>query len=294
VDCLTTKDFTCGQGTSCNAPGSVCGKPMMILADGGLTCQPGADGGGCFTVPVTVNCCDEASGFKNDTCRVDSSGVPRCFGGGTPSCPYGYTGQPGCCIGAGASCQFSSQCCSGMPCVPDDAGVPRCTVPQCISLGASCTPGGTGASACCTGDCLAVSELSYACQMPSPVPDAGTDAGTGCSLNGAGCSTGTQCCSGTCSGGVCTTITCQPQGGACSANADCCSGYQCTINPGSTTGTCQVGQTCGSAGQSCSPSNLCCGEGSTLKCTDSSDIPCTGSTACTCKYIVGKIQPTWP
>ena len=69
---------------SCNGVGNICGAP--VLRDGG-------------SIHASQNCCN---GMK-EVCKLDSSGIPRCFGGQSGNCPTGYTGQAGCCIATGGS-----------------------------------------------------------------------------------------------------------------------------------------------------------------------------------------------
>ena len=104
VSCATGR---CDNGQSCNGVGNICG--AQVLPDGG-------------SVNASQNCCD---GMK-DVCKLDSSGIPRCFGGQSGNCPTGYTGQAPCCIAENQLCQFRDQCCSGSLCLPADGGVLRC------------------------------------------------------------------------------------------------------------------------------------------------------------------------
>jgi hypothetical protein len=240
----------CDNGNACNGVGTICGHPLA--PDGGPARLPD---GGVFTVNTNSNCCDG----KGSVCKVDSSGVPRCFGGCSPSdvcspgCPLGYTGQSPCCITAGANCQLSGQCCDGKLCLPTDGGF-ACSAPTCKAVGASCTVGSTD---CCPGtSCLLAAGGSYVCQ-----PQGGqSDGGPQCAANGGSCSSGTDCCSGICNGNVCQApATCQPQTYQCTSTADCCSGLVCNIPGGSTVGTCQPNSVgCQGAGQPCSTTRTCC------------------------------------
>jgi hypothetical protein len=279
--------ITCEADNRCTASGVSC-------QDVGLTCgAPVLPDGGKINAPQ--DCCDG----HQTVCKVDSSGIPRCFGGcptGTcPSqCPNGYTGQAGCCIAAGNVCQFKDQCCNGLPCVPDtsDGGyVLRCTAPTCLPLGTLCGASADG-GACCEGTvCQAAIEGPYACQAPAPdggtadggTTDGGTTDGGSCKVNGSSCTSGIECCSAVCTSGTCQTpVTCEPQNGPCTANADCCTGLQCTVQPGQPTGTCQPGATCPSAGQQCSPTVPCCPG---LSCTQQGTyVLCNGTTACSCVF----------
>lgn len=271
VQCTNNR---CDNGQSCNPVGNTCG--AQVLADGG-------------SIPESQNCCDG----RKEVCRVDSSGIPRCFGGGSV-CDGGYNGSPGCCIPTGELCQFKDQCCGGAPCVPGADGLLRCTTNTCQPLGATCDIGDAG---CCSGyECLGSGELgSAACQIPPTASDGGgtvgDDGGTGadggggstCKPNGSTCATSTDCCSTICDNGTCQTpVSCQPEGSICTASSDCCTGFACNVPSGQSTGTCQQAS-CPSAGQACSPASGCC---SGLLCLQSSGATCDGTTACTCTVTI--------
>lgn len=281
----------CDNGQACNPVGNICGRQTLSCGF-----RAGGDGGG--GVNASENCCDG----KKEVCKCDSAGIPRCFGGGSASCPNGYDPtDPNCCIAQGSPCQFSDQCCGGIPCVPPgDGGAGLfCDKPSCQPIGTTCTPGqDAGPSSCCAGtQCLPVVEVNqYACQYPQAAGDGGATSGDGgttggdggggptCKANGATCSAGTDCCSAICTGGICQApSTCQPQGGTCTTPADCCAGLACNINPGSSTGTCGAGSTCNAAGQACTPNSNCC---SGLACYDDSNGGvCNGTHACHCKIF---------
>ncbi|HET6984625.1 MAG TPA: hypothetical protein VFI53_20945 [Myxococcaceae bacterium] len=265
----------CDNGQSCNPTGNICGAP--VLPDGGH-------------INASQNCCNDFSAGK-DVCKLDSSGIPRCFGGASAQCPTGYTGQPGCCIAAGNECQFKDQCCGGSPCVPGQDGKLRCaTASSCKTAGTTCDP---QANDCCSGTTCGRTDTGYACQTPpaggtdAGTPDAGTpDAGV-CNANGATCSTNTDCCSDRCIGDpgnrTCQApLACQPQGSTCTSTADCCTGYSCSIPNGSTTGTCQT-STCTGAGQACTVNDQCC---TGLSCLDSTNYYCSGTGDCTCRALL--------
>lgn len=264
---------TCDNGTTCRAPGTICGKP--VYPDGGYVQLP--DGGGDYEVNHETNCCD---GYRitgvEQTCRLDRTNVPRCFGGGSAQCPGGYTGEAGCCIADGEYCEFRDQCCNGALCLAGEDGTRRCTLSSCLQVGAECDPTSSG---CCNGtQCLATSEITYACQAPSD--------GGSCLANGASCSSGGSCCSGICDGTCQAPTVCQPEGSSCSVSGDCCSGLSCQTPTGGGAGTCVSGSTCSSAGQSCSPTSLCCNEGTELACLSTSGTACDGTTACACEFIL--------
>lgn len=260
---VTCSSNRCDNGRSCNGVGNICGEGK--LPDGGIV-----------KINAPQSCCDG----QKDVCKVDSSGVPRCFGGcptGTcdSTCPSGYTGVEPCCIASGNTCQFSDQCCGGALCLPGPAGVHTCQRPNCAPVGAQCTPGG---GECCSGtECRATSELTYACQLPAG------DGGTTCKANGTGCGAAAECCSGICNGTCQEPMACQPGGGICNSSADCCSGLQCIVPGGATSGTCEEGSVCSSSGQACSPTVQCC---TGLSCRTSTGSLCDGTTACTCRVII--------
>ncbi|MHB8872467.1 MAG: hypothetical protein ACYC8T_02155 [Myxococcaceae bacterium] len=282
VECQDAPSGRCDNGQSCNGVGNICG--AAVLPDGGK-------------INASQNCCDGPPGSPNQPpyrgCRLDSSGIPRCFGGcpggvcdGT--CPNGYTGVEPCCIAQGVACQFKDQCCNGAPCLPSGDGGLVCGVTvSCLPVGASCA---ADAGSCCLGtNCLATGELSgEVCQNPS---DAGiTDGGPVCKGNGSGCAVNNECCSSLCTlpgdggAGVCQPPgSCQPQGGICTATGDCCTGTQCIVPPGQVSGTCQV-STCAGQGQACSGAANCCGG---LTCLDAANNLCSGTGSCTCQVIIG-------
>jgi hypothetical protein len=265
----------CDNGQACNGVGNICGEAR--LPDGGLV-----------RINASQNCCD---GMKQ-VCKLDRSGVPRCFGGGSGNCPNGYTGEPGCCIDIGNVCQFRDQCCNGALCLPGDGGVLRCQGSTCTPLGGTCTTDGD----CCGGLCLGGVCRTFT-QNPGDggavtpdggggiivLPDGGVvllDGGTLCAPNGASCTFSNDCCSSICTNGVCGTPTvCQPLGGVCTASADCCSGTTCSIPPGSNSGTCAQAA-CISAGQTCRAGGTSCCSG--LSCLTSSLTPCGATGQCTC------------
>ena len=257
----------CDNGQACNGVGNICGAPHLV--DGGPATYPD---GGIIQVNAPQDCCNG----HQQVCRLDSSGVPRCFGGGSVSCLAGYTGLAPCCIQTNQLCQFSDQCCSSAKCLPGDGGF-YCTLPNCAGLGTTCTPA-PGANSCCNGTyCLQTSIPSggYACQLSS-----GPDGGGTCAANGSACDAGVGCCSQICTSGSCQApAACQPLSGACTSTSDCCAGLGCSIPGGSTTGTCQQGS-CPGSGQACSATGPCC---SGLVCLNASSTTCTaGDPACTC------------
>lgn len=282
VDC---RENRCDKPNGCNPVGNICGSGM--LPDGGI-----------IDVNAREACCDG----QKAVCKVDSAGVPRCFGGCPSgqcpaSCPSGYTGEAGCCIPQDSTCQFSDQCCNGNRCLPGANGAFTCQpAPTCDPVGTVCDP---AASGCCAGTaCRAIDELTYVCRPTGTSPGGGTDGGTGgvdagtggadagpiCRPNGQTCSSGAGCCSGICTGGTCQAPqACQPQASACTSASDCCTGLGCRIPGGASVGTCEPGSTCSAGGQACSPNSPCCFG---LSCETSMGAACDGTQPCTCAVII--------
>jgi hypothetical protein len=281
----------CDNGQSCNPVGNICGAPVL-------------PGGG--SVNASQNCCDG----RKEVCKLDSSGIPRCFGG-CPNdvcpmeCPTGYDpNDPSCCIPTGEECQFRDQCCNFAPCVPNANGILVCGAqPDCVIVGEECTPGAPpGANGCCEGTTCAESSTPgiFVCNPgmldpggnrdggvnDGPVADAGDvgprDTGIApCAPNGATCGSADQCCSGICDNGICgAPQQCQPQSAVCTSSADCCAGLTCDVPVGQSMGTCEPGAQCGATGQACTPASACC---SGLACRSiGTQDACDGTTACVC------------
>jgi hypothetical protein len=250
---VTCDQNRCDNGQSCNPVGNICG--ATVLPDGGKINAP-------------QSCCDG----QKDVCKLDSSGIPRCFGGRTGECPSGYTGTAPCCIAEGQTCQFRDQCCNGLPCLPKTDGGEgyACQGNSCLPLGADCGSGGT----CCAGTVCQGGEFGSSCQTPT------TPVGT-CKANGTSCTTSGSCCSGQCIDGSCAVPReCQPQAGACTTSADCCTGLQCNLNGG--VGTCGAAS-CSSSGQTCSTAVPCC---SGLQCLNGTYNPCTEGQSCQCVVVL--------
>ncbi len=93
----------------------------------------------CNISSARANCCDGLG--ANGTCKLDPLGVPRCDGLGMD------------CREVGETCATSGDCCpdpdTGIhpPCVPDEDGVLRCGVDECVQMGNECTIDGD----CCSG-----------------------------------------------------------------------------------------------------------------------------------------------
>ncbi len=284
VTCEAQLGNRCDQGQACNAPGVTCGAPVL-------------PGGG--HIPASQDCCDG----KKEVCKLDSSGIPRCFGGGSPTCPTGYDPTiPSCCIQAGQACEFRDQCCNYEPCVlatPTATKKTCAAVSSCLPLGGVCT--GAPPDNCCDGTTCQATEAGFACQSAAPSCNvngvacttasnccSGICTGTpsqcaACKANGDACTAGTQCCSQICdaTGHCAAPLACQQKDGLCASSQDCCSGLNCAIPAGQLTGTCQS-SACSGAGAACSAAQPCCAG---LDCDNIGSYTfCDGTTACVCKY----------
>lgn len=277
----------CTNGTACRPAGDLCGKPTVIFPDGGIACAPNGTGG-CFTTTSETNCCNgNKVGGMETVCRVDQGGIPRCFGGQSGQCPYGYTGVAPCCIQAGNYCDFRDECCNGAICAAGADGGRQCLTSTCKVTGTSCA----GTSECCTGlQCLPGSEIGTFCQPPQTQPDGGAADG-GCGLgNGSACTSASQCCSRICDAtGHCGVPNqCSGSGGACAGSGDCCAGLVCNLPAGSTNGTCVVpdgGNSCLNTGQTCTVGGGACCAG--LTCVNPATyLSCDGTTSCACEVVL--------
>jgi hypothetical protein len=170
---------SCNLAPGVDPPVGTCSNPNACQPRGGLC---GLKNGTNQCGNAREDCCD-CQPPKWQCCKADSLGIPRCFGGSTPTCPSGFTGKPDCCIPGGSECKFSAECCNGAPCVPDGQGVLRCLRPPadggiiCVPAGNACTTNGD----CCTGlTCNIVpGSPSGTCgQPPPPPPPPPVDAGT--------------------------------------------------------------------------------------------------------------------
>lgn len=264
-DSSSQDDNRCSNGQSCNPPGNICGDI------------------------ASQNCCNG----KKDVCKADLNGILRCFGGQSAGCPAGHDGaNPSCCIPQGQICQFRDQCCGFAPCVPDGAGVLRCSpASACKPNAATCS--GTSDTSCCEGLSCVNGGGGFRCTPPPPTgactPAGGTCGGDGpdccagacvegscveCAPLGNACSADAQCCSGTCDAGFCRTPCVDLVGGSCTVDADCCSALRCDVPPGETGGTCQARTTtpsCAPTRGACSASTPCCDSAET--CVGGSCVP---------------------
>ncbi len=172
----------CDNGTGCNPPGNICG----------AACPPDLTAEECQKANASQNCCTPATwtGSGKPVCKPDAANIMRCFGApNIPDvvilCPDGYDGtKPApCCIDTGDVCQMRDQCCNLDPCVPDAAGVLRCTkaIESCLPAGSSCS---AGSSPCCSPyGCVDGGEFGFICGETSTTPGctpSGTAAANAC------------------------------------------------------------------------------------------------------------------
>jgi hypothetical protein len=208
---------TCEMATAMTPPLGTCRNPMGCQPRGNVCGRKASDnqcGGN-----AREDCCD-CPPPKFNCCKPDTVGIYRCHGGGSDTCPTGYTGKAPCCIASGERCQLAAECCDGSPCVPDGAGVLRCLARPpggvaCVAADGACTTTGD----CCAGlACGIVPGQTFGRCQPPPPPSPGTG-GSG----GAGGATG----SGT--GGSAPPV-CSFFGQGCSSSARCCTGLSCVIS----------------------------------------------------------------
>jgi hypothetical protein len=254
----------CQPATGCRVEGDLCRKNTDccgaagsgVLGDGSVVCSNSVNGGlvgVCMTpgptsaggtcVPEGDVCHYTASNYtcgvssaradccgpqnpKFLACVLDPFGVPRCNAYTGPQNDGGVG-----CIAAGSACAMASDCCGGVPCVPNASGQLVCGATACQSAGASCTVNAD----CCSGlPCIAPpGSIQGTCTsiLPPPPPpptDAGTtdsgvdaggtvDAGGDAAIVDAGSDSGISPDGG---------YTCALYGQSC-ASLPCCAGTSC-------------------------------------------------------------------
>jgi hypothetical protein len=123
--------------------------------------------------------------------------------------------------------------------------------------------------------------LAAACGSKNPNgTNVDVDASAPCGVFGATCGTGTDCCDGVCTNGMCGSdpTMCTAAGGSCAANTDCCTD-RCD------NGVCSVTQ-CTADGATCATNSECCGGTCNGTCDPlnasckTAGNPCTASTDC--------------
>ncbi len=184
----------CTKPTGCNPQGNICKYTGTVNACG----------------IARNNCCSAGPGAA---CKLDTQGVPRCYGGGM-------------CRMSGQTCSNSSDCCNNLSCIPDAMGILKCG-----NMGMKCSPSGGACSVsadCCDigYSCVtAPGSVQGICTPPSSPADGGVDGGRDggglCAQYGQGCTVGgTPCCN---------SVQCSKPGGfgdPCAAGDTGCTCYQ--------------------------------------------------------------------
>lgn len=261
-----------------------------------------ADSDRCIYTRGSERCC-RAIG---NTCRstLDCCGATRCVSG---RCQARSLGE---------SCENHSDCTSGM-CAND-----RCSATACVPEGTDCWGAGRG---CCPGymcfgglcridtvsgrlckNVGASCTHSEECCFPGNCSASGRcEDSISCGIGGERCTASSQCCSGSCSGGTCTTlVACGAAGDHCGAGlGGCCAGLSCIAGTCSTptppptcsvdgascasqiccaglgcmSGTCRAVSACSGEGAACSATQPCCsGACQSGRCASSSSGGCRG------------------
>lgn len=184
VKCVPVPGFpqigACSNPVSSNCPmGQNCGNSCVPEGD---ICHFKGNGG-CSSNSTRNDCC--AAPGNSGVCKLDSLGVPRCYG-------------LGMCVMPGGACASSADCCMNAPCVPDATGHLHCGA-MCVMANGTCTT----TADCCTGlQCVVPpGSLQGTCTTPTnpnPTPDGGAPpdllGAPACALYGQACSTTTPCC----------------------------------------------------------------------------------------------------
>jgi hypothetical protein len=226
---LCTKDGDCcgseglpggsGKPVTCDiAPGAVVG-----VCRNPIGCKPDGDVCKLETMSCNASCnCCSGNCENEDTCKLDSVGVPRCAGAQ--------------CVPAGGACATSANCCNGLPCVPNpaDGGMPPfiCYQGSCVPKCGQCTINAD----CCPGEtCITTpGSTKGTCGPCQPPPDGGVDAGDGGGPDAGDAGTPDAGDAGP---------SCSLYGQQCTSDGDCCNGVPCNganvaCGPGVTNCTC--------------------------------------------------------
>jgi hypothetical protein len=254
-------DNECCTGMCTKAAGNAVGVCALASSIGG--------GGASSCVPAGVVC---GTGVL-----ADGGAIVACTGAGTDCCsrsclPYANTGVTICqpatgCRPTGEICRADVDCCGAngvagaggqsVTCLKANAADPvgRCTNGQaCRGNGQVCKLVNYQCAAennCCAGN---VNQVPTACKQDNLGIPRCTFAGTcgatpgigpnGTQLAGAGCASSADCCGLPCVPNPAGTppyvcgAACVAAAGGCTTTADCCGGLACTLQPGSTRGTC--------------------------------------------------------
>lgn len=203
-------DGGCTPGIDCPVEGT-CVEGSGNCTPTGLPCCTGTclESGACGTDPGPT--CLAA----NEACTQTGTGLPCCSGncnslGQCASEPIG-----GCKL-ANEACTQNLDCCNGNPCVN---GI--CSTQQCRDVDEACSTNND----CCTLTCGADG-------LCKPLASGST-----LKVIGQSCTTGAECASYNCQGGICVkAYNCQAEYDICTRDGDCCTN-QCSSNDG-TAGYC--------------------------------------------------------
>ena len=236
-----------GTSHTCVAPPSGCGQ------EGQMCCTTTAEGECVGSLNCEAATCSDCHG-PSGICLFSS----QCCNGAT--CRFASWGLH-CCVGSGATCVNSTDCCGLMSCVDgmcqgemngglcvDDSSCAEgfhCEIPfcradaevMCVGQGEACSDTET----CCTG---------LTCQNQ-------LDSDSCCVAGEGACHLSTDCCGEmACEDGQCV---CGDEGDICNTanGADCCEGLSCFA------GTCQSADSCLGFAETCTSDTECCG---TLSC----------------------------
>jgi hypothetical protein len=217
--CRPVGDLCTADKDCCGATGLPGGSGMPVTCDlssGGsvgicrlpMGCKPNGDVCKLKTMSCNSSCdCCAGNCEKDDTCKQDNVGVPRCTGA--------------LCLDPGSSCASSADCCNGAPCVPSASGSP-----PYVCFGSACVPSCgacTNNADCCPGSACEIlagsaDGICGPCGGGSGgsggTGDGGVEGGSGgagdsgggggCALYGQVCTESTQCCNGVpCASGRC-------------------------------------------------------------------------------------------
>jgi hypothetical protein len=200
--------------------------------------------------------------------------------GGSSSIPECVEG-----IATDQSCEYSSQCCSGLCSLDSRAELTCRPTPGCLGVGRACSL----ASECCSLACAAGDGGVGTC----------VESGL-CAVIGSACSVNLDCCSNLCDTGQCADPGASPPGPRCATAGEVCSeageccGQVCNSDSDERA-WCQLLAGCRVQGELCAAANDCCsGWCNTEKsgisrcaalgpCTVSDAKPCTAQVGDTCK-----------
>jgi hypothetical protein len=233
----------CQPATGCHVVGDLCRKDSDCCGSAGMPGAPKKPVTCDITAPNTVGICRNPEGCKpnGDVCKLATMSCNAscdCCAGNCETmdtCKQDKDGVPRCadlnCVGAGASCASSADCCDGLPCVPDPKYVDGGTAPpficgttMCVNCGAC-----TSNADCCPGQTCALSGGSTdgICGPCTAGPDGGTDGAVPldsgvphCALYGQDCKTSSDCCND---------VPCSDGDGACTSGDTTCTCHDLTV-----------------------------------------------------------------